>query len=104
MAAIQSHPLCGWWFTPFLVSTCPVWGQAAMTTDKTAGQRLVALFWLGAALFNYPIVSLFNRNFLLAGVPVFFLALFVIWLVLILLIGLATRRRPLSDSPGPPGD
>ncbi len=62
-----------------------------MTGDKEKVQRLVALFLAGGVFFSYPIISLFNLQVFVFGIPLLYLFIFVIWLVLILLIGLATR-------------
>ena len=39
-------------------------------------QRLAALFALGAVLFNYPLLALFNRAVMVAGVPLLYLYVF----------------------------
>ena len=44
-----------------------------------ARQRLVGVFLAGALLFNYPILSLFDRAEPLAGLPALFGYLFVVW-------------------------
>lgn len=46
-------------------------------------QRLVALFALALALVNFPLLALWDRDVLVAGVPLFPLALFVVWALLI---------------------
>jgi len=48
-----------------------------------AGQRLVGVFLAGALLFNYPILSLFDRPEPFAGLPALFGYLFVVWAGLI---------------------
>jgi hypothetical protein len=45
--------------------------------------RLLALFALGAALFNFPLLTLWDRDLTILGMPVLPLALFVGWGVLI---------------------
>ena len=47
--------------------------------------RLVALFLLGFALFNYPFLAIFNHARLVLGVPLLFLYLFLAWGVVIAL-------------------
>ncbi|KRB96831.1 hypothetical protein D9M68_912360 [compost metagenome] len=48
-----------------------------------AAQRLVALFFAAAALFNFPLLALWDHDARVWGLPLFPLALFVIWAVLI---------------------
>ncbi len=63
-----------------------------MFRPTTKGQRLVAVFLLGALLFNYPLLSLFNRTAYLAGVPVLYLYIFGAWALLIGLAALVVER------------
>ena len=42
-------------------------------------QRLVALFTGGWLLFNFPLLGLWDRDVVLWGVPLFPLALLVLW-------------------------
>ena len=46
-------------------------------------QRLLALFAGGWVLLNFPLLSLWNRDLSVLGLPLFPLALFVGWAVLI---------------------
>jgi len=46
-------------------------------------QRLLALFAVGALLFNFPLLALWDREQLVFGVPLFPAALFIIWALLI---------------------
>lgn len=48
-----------------------------------ATQRLVAVFLVAVLLFNYPIVSLFDRPAPLAGLPALYVTLFAVWGVVI---------------------
>ncbi|MGH8664988.1 MAG: hypothetical protein ACREUX_12050 [Burkholderiales bacterium] len=57
-------------------------------------QKLVATFLLGAVLFNYPILSLFNRAGSALGIPVVYAYLFLAWGGLIALTGWIVERRP----------
>jgi len=54
--------------------------------DKLVQQRLAALFAAGALLLNFPLLALWDRDATVFGLPLFPLALFVLWA---LLIGLA---------------
>jgi hypothetical protein len=58
------------------------------------GARLVALSVLGFLLFNYPLLALFNRPEMLAGVPVLYVYLFGGWAALIAAIALVAEARP----------
>lgn len=55
--------------------------------------RLTGLFFLGCVLFNYPILSLFNREILVFGIPLIYLYLFAVWIVFIMLIACGARRQ-----------
>jgi hypothetical protein len=55
-------------------------------------QRLVAAGVLGFLLFGYPLMSLFDQNVLVLGVPVLWLYLFVAWGALIAVAASLVRR------------
>jgi len=46
-------------------------------------QRLLALFAVGALLFNFPLLALWDRDVSVFGVPLFPAALFIVWAMLI---------------------
>lgn len=56
-------------------------------------RRLIGLFLLGCLLFNYPILSIFNRAVLIGGIPLLYIYLFTVWAVVIALIALICRPR-----------
>ena len=56
-------------------------------------QRLAALFALGAVLFNYPLLALFNRAVMVAGVPLLYLYVFLAWALLITLMALVVEKK-----------
>ncbi len=56
--------------------------------DSLNAQRLIALFAAGWLLFDYPLLGLWDRNETLFGIPVFPLALFVVWGLLIAALAL----------------
>jgi hypothetical protein len=64
-----------------------------MTRESKLNKRLVALFLLGCVLFNYPILSLFNLEIPIFGLPLLLVYIFGIWCLLIALTALATRFR-----------
>ncbi len=61
-------------------------------------QRLLALFFAGGLLFNFPLLALWDRDVTLWGVPLFPAALFIVWGVLIGLLALIVER---DDEAGP---
>jgi len=54
-------------------------------------RRLIALSLLGGMLLNYPILSLFNLNITVMGIPLLYLYIFIVWFLLIIFIALATK-------------
>jgi hypothetical protein len=59
-----------------------------------AHQRLVALFGAGALLLNFPLLALWDRDATVLGLPLFPAALFVLWGVLIAVLGWIAERLP----------
>jgi len=55
--------------------------------EELGRQRLIALFAGGWLLLNFPLLALWDRDATLFGLPLFPMALFVLWAVLIVLIG-----------------
>lgn len=51
-----------------------------------AGQRLAVVFIAGMFLFNYPVLSLFDRPIDWLGMPIMMLYLFGVWLLVIVLM------------------
>ncbi len=70
-----------------------------MTPESIRGRRLVGLFLLGFVLFNYPIVSLFNIEAALFGIPVLYYYCFCAWLLVIVLIRYVTRNQTRHSKP-----
>lgn len=62
--------------------------------QKLESQRLLALFVAGCLLLNYPLIALWNREALLWGLPLFPLALFALWALLIAALAWLMARRP----------
>lgn len=66
--------------------------------EKRTEQRLLMASLLFGLLLNYPILSIFNSNRLLFGLPQLYVYLFVTWGVLILLIyRIASNIQPPKD-------
>ncbi|GAB4181469.1 MAG: hypothetical protein OHK0026_11720 [Rhodocyclaceae bacterium] len=54
-----------------------------MLRGSVTGQRLAGIFLFGWALFNYPLLYLFNRPLDLAGIPLLYAYVFAVWAALI---------------------
>jgi hypothetical protein len=63
-----------------------------MKPPNARGPRLVALFLIGAMLFNYPLIALFDRTVTALGIPVLYLYIFCAWALLIGLLALVIER------------
>ncbi len=73
-----------------------------MPLEKVKNKRLLGLFLAGVALFNYPLLSLFNVEMIVLGVPFLYLYLYAVWILLILLVVAATKFRltpPPEETP-----
>lgn len=57
-------------------------------------QRLLALYVAGLLLLNFPLLGLWDREVLVWGLPLFPLALFGIWALLIALLAWMMERAP----------
>jgi hypothetical protein len=62
-----------------------------MTPDSLRSRRLIFLFLVGAVLFNYPVLSIFNLPAAVNGVPLLFLYLYAAWAAVTLLLFVVTR-------------
>ena len=54
-------------------------------------QRLLALFAVGALLFNFPLLALWDRDVSVFGLPLFPAALFIVWALLIVALAWLTE-------------
>lgn len=54
--------------------------------------RLVAVFLLAGALFNYPILSIFNAPATVFGIPLLYVFIFTAWGIVIALVAWIMRR------------
>jgi hypothetical protein len=57
-------------------------------------QRLWALFFVGSALLNFPLIALWDEPVSVWGVPLFPAALFVSWALLIAGVAWLMERQP----------
>ena len=64
-----------------------------MQRSMLSGQRLVAVFLVGCVLFNYPVLSLFDRTAAFLGMPLVFVYLFALWGLLIGLMAWVVEHR-----------
>lgn len=63
-----------------------------MNEERTS-TRLVVLAVLAFALFNYPLLHLFDVDVLVLGVPLVWLYVFGSWALLIALVALTVKDR-----------
>lgn len=71
-----------------------------MNSKNRKVMKLVGVFFLGCVFFNYPILSLFNIDSFVAGLPLFYVCLFSGWALTIFFILIITetgRKRNTSD-------
>jgi hypothetical protein len=65
-----------------------------MTPENIKNKRLFCLFLLGCLIFNYPIISLFNHEIFIFGIPLLFVFLFCAWGLIIIAMIFITRIHP----------
>ena len=63
-----------------------------MDRSGITGQRLVAVFLLGCVLFNYPLLSLFNKPWEILDVPLLYIYIFAAWAALIALMAYVIEK------------
>jgi len=85
----------------------PQGGAPRMAEPRRTGERLAALLVCGGVLLNFPLLSLLRGRGLVAGVPVLYVYLFLVWALLAGVTALVLRDRPskpgaTGDNPGPP--
>jgi hypothetical protein len=64
-----------------------------MAKRSKQNKRLIALFFLGYLLFNYPLMALFNLPEIIWGIPLLYAYLFGVWVLLIVLVILIVGFR-----------
>ena len=69
--------------------------------EGLVAQRLVALFFTGWALLNFPLLALWDHDARVWGLPLFPLALFVIWALLIAVLAWVVEGSASSRSSVP---
>jgi hypothetical protein len=64
-----------------------------MNRSGITGQRLAAIFLLGCVLFNYPLLSLFNKPSEILDVPLLYIYIFGAWALLIGVMAYVIEKR-----------
>ena len=64
------------------------------------GDRLIALFFLGALAFSPALLAIFGHDRLVLGVPLLFVYLFGAWACLIALLAWCSRAGADKDAEG----
>ena len=67
--------------------------------ERLGTQRLLALFAAGWLLFNFPLLALWDHDARVWGLPLFPLALFVIWAVLIAVLAWVVEHHSNVSQP-----
>ena len=57
-----------------------------MKKDTRPALRLASVTLLGLVLLNFPLLSLASKPVLIAGVPVLFMYIFIVWALLLLIV------------------
>jgi hypothetical protein len=60
--------------------------------ERRRGDRFLAIAVLGVVLLNYPLLSLFDRDGIVWGLPVLHLYVFGVWALLIALLAVVAER------------
>jgi len=63
-------------------------------SEGLVNQRLMALFAAALALLNFPLLALWDHDARIAGLPLFPLALFLLWALLIAVLAWVVERGP----------
>ena len=67
---------------------------------KRRGERLAGLLVAGIVLLNFPLLSIFNVPRLFLCIPVLYVYLFAVWVLLIGVMVLVHRERPVRPPAG----
>jgi hypothetical protein len=73
--------------------------DGGMRRPGVGAERLVGLFLIGAIGFSPPILTLFDKPILVAGIPLLYLYLFALWIVLIALASIVVTQLAPADDP-----
>lgn len=61
--------------------------------QRRKGQQLLALFFLGSLLFNYPMLSIFSTHGMVFGIPILYIYIFISWAAIVGLTAIAIEWR-----------
>jgi len=75
-----------------------------MRRPGVGAERLIGLFLIGAIGFSPPVLTLFNKPLLVAGIPLLYLYLFGLWILLVVLAGLVIMQLVPAEEPPPRAD
>lgn len=73
-----------------------------MRRPGLGAERLIGLFLIGAVGFSPPVLTLFNKTLLVAGVPLLYLYLFLLWVLLVGLAGIVVTQLVPNGEAKPP--
>ncbi|WP_426491825.1 hypothetical protein [Hymenobacter sp. 102] len=62
-------------------------------SEQRRGQRLLFVALLFAVLLNFPFLGVFNHDARVAGIPVLYLYVLLVWSLLVLLTGWLIRKE-----------
>jgi len=66
--------------------------------NKLTKQKLTLFSILLLLLFTYPVISIVNKVLFVAGIPVLFLYIFIVWIIaIVILYRLADRKTKKAD-------
>lgn len=71
-------------------------------TERRRGERLLALFFGGLMAINYPLLSIFDLEGLVWGIPILYFYMFTAWAGIFICAALTLRKRPGRDDRRPP--
>jgi Fe2+ transport system protein B len=60
-------------------------------------QRVLTIAIFMICLFNFPILSLFNKAIFLFGIPIIYIYVFSIWIVGIAIVGFISESKTIED-------
>ncbi|MFY7908188.1 MAG: hypothetical protein ACOVO2_01485 [Emticicia sp.] len=61
-------------------------------------QRAIAITILLVCLFNFPLLSLFNKTIFVLGVPLVYVYVFSVWAVGIIIIAMIAESKNVEDT------
>ena len=65
--------------------------HSLMANDRKA--NLVVVFFLALLVFNFPLLAIFGKDLSIFGTPILYAYIFVVWLGIIILVFLNSRKK-----------